>query len=513
MIDVGRFKVLLVYPNLQMVNLLPSNIAVLSAYLKKSGIDVRLFDATLYKTAEKSVDDIRVEHMQLRPFNLEEKGVSYKKTDVFDDFVKLVDEYKPDLIGISATDDTVQLGVALASKIRDKKIHTIMGGVFPTFASEEAINNENIDSICVGEGEKALLELCEGLRDKKDITKIKNLWVKKDGEIYKNPIRAPIDITKNPYDDFSIFEEIRVMRPMQGKIFRMIPVCIDRGCPFSCAFCAAPLQRKLYLRAGYKYFRIKSIPKIIDELKFQVKKYKADYIYFNSETFFAKKEEYLQEFADEYIKHVNLHFWCQTRIETVTEHRVKLLENMNCDRISIGLEHGNEEFRKKMLKKLFSNKQAINAFKILAKSRIPVTVNNLVGFPDETRELAFDTIELNRKITTDSINAFFFVPYHGTPLRQYAIEKGYLAKDADTVSPMLRSVLHMPHFPPDEIEGIVRTFPLYVKMPKNYFNEIKIAEQLNKEGDKKLGELREIYFRDYFHIKNESETHEIFTTS
>lgn len=513
MIIVGDFKVLLVYPNLQMVNLLPSNIAVLSAYLKKAGLAVRLFDTTLYKTAEKSVDDVRIEHMQLRPFNLKKKGVTYKETNVFDDFKKLVDEYKPDLIGISATDDTVQLGVELVEKVRDKKTHIIMGGVFPTFAPNEAIGNKNIDSICIGEGEQALLELCEKLRDKKDITKIKNLWVKKDGKIFKNIVRAPIDITKNPYDDFSIFEEKRINRPMQGKIFRMIPICIDRGCPFSCAFCAAPLKRRLYLNHGYKYFRIKPIPKIIDELKYQAKKYKADYIYFNSETFFAKKESYLEEFAEEYIKNVNLPFWCQTRIETITEHRIKLLEDMNCDRISIGLEHGNEEFRKKMLKKLFSNEQALKAFKIIAKSRIPVTVNNLVGFPDETRELAFDTVNLNRKITTDSINAFFFVPYRGTPLREYAIQKGYLAKDADTVSPMLRSVLNMPQFTPNEIEGIVRTFPLYVKMPRKYFNEIRIAEQLNKEGNKKVAELRDIYFRDYFHIKNESETHEVLTTS
>jgi len=110
-----NLKVLLIYPNLQMVNLLPSNIAALSAYLKKAGVKVKLFDTTLYKTAEKSVDEIRVEHMQLRPFNLEDKGVSYKKTDVFDDFVKLVNEFKPDIIGISATDDTVYLGLELVS--------------------------------------------------------------------------------------------------------------------------------------------------------------------------------------------------------------------------------------------------------------------------------------------------------------------------------------------------------------------------------------------------------------
>lgn len=171
---------------------------------------------------------------------------------------------------------------------------------------------------------------------------------------------------------------------------------------------------------------------------------------------------------------------------------------MNCDRISIGLEHGNEEFRKKILKKSFTKKHVIDAFKILEKSRIPVTVNNIVGFPDETRALAFDTIRLNRMIKADSFNAYFFTPYRGTPLRQYCIYKGYLKPNAKTDSLMRQSILNMPQFKPDEIKGIVRTFPLYVRMTESCFDKIKVAEQLNEEGDKMLVELREIYFREYF---------------
>ncbi|MFQ5787775.1 MAG: radical SAM protein, partial [Thermodesulfobacteriota bacterium] len=115
----NNFKVLLVYPNLQMVNLLPSNIAILSACLKQSGIDVRLFDTTLYQISEKSVDDIRVEHLQLRPFKLVEKGVDYKETDVFEDFQAVVNEYAPHIIAVSATDDTYDLGIDLVSQVRE----------------------------------------------------------------------------------------------------------------------------------------------------------------------------------------------------------------------------------------------------------------------------------------------------------------------------------------------------------------------------------------------------------
>ncbi len=495
----SKFKILLVYPNLQMVALMPSNIAILSAYLKKAGVEVRLFDTTLYKTAEKSVDDIRVEHMQLRPFNLKEKDVDYKDSDVFEDFEKTVSEYMPDIIGVSAADDTIDLGMALVSRVREKRIHITVGGVYPTFSPDEIIHNENVDSICIGEGEEAFVELCMKMQAGEDITDIKNLWVKSNGKIYKNSIRSLVDIDVLPYEDFDIFEEKRFFRPMQGKIYRMIPVTIDRGCPYGCSFCAAPLQRKLYMDSGRGgYFRVKTTVRVMEELKYHINRYNANYIYFNSETFFAREEKDIEEFAKKYASEIGLPFWCQTRIETITERRIKLLEGMNCDRISIGLEHGNEEFRKKVLNKHFTNRHVIEAFKILEKSRIPVTVNNIIGFPDETRDLAFDTIRLNRSIKADSINAYFFVPYRGTSLRQHCIEKGYIHADAKTDSLMRRSILNMPQFHPNEIEGLVRTFPLYVKMPESYFDKIRIAEQLNEEGDRMLAELRDIYVKEYF---------------
>jgi len=498
-IEMNKFKVLLVYPNLQLVTLIPSNIAILSAYLKRAGIDVKLFDTTFYQTEEKSVDEIRVEHLQLRPFNFEEKGVGYKETDIFEDFQEVVNEYRPDIIAVSATDITYDLGVALISKLKNRKAHVIFGGVHPTFAPERVIQNKNIDSICIGEGEEALLELCEKMRGHSDITKIKNVWVKLNGEVYRNEVRALIDLNNIPYEDFTVFEEKRFFRPMQGKLHRMIPVSIDRGCPFNCSFCAAPLKRKLYRDSGYgQYYRVKEISNVISELEFQVEKYKADYIYFNSETFFARKEKDIERFAKEYSAKIGLPFWCQTRIETITDKRIRLLEDMNCDRISIGLEHGNEEFRKNILDKNFSNEQVIKAFAILEKRRIPVSVNNMIGFPDETRDLVFDTIKLNRRIKADSINAFFFVPYTGTPLRKYCIEKKFFDPQLHIDGPMIGSSLDMPQLSSEQIKGLVRTFPLYVKMPESYFEKIKVAEQLNEEGDAMFAELSDLYFNKYF---------------
>ncbi|MBU1147975.1 MAG: B12-binding domain-containing radical SAM protein, partial [Candidatus Omnitrophica bacterium] len=434
-----KFRVLLVYPNLQMMGLIPSNIAILASYLKNSAIDVKVFDTTYYRITEKSTEEIRIEHMQVRPFNLKEKGVDYKATDVFEDFKAVVEEYKPNIIGITATEDTYDLGLDLISRVsaRAKGIHVIVGGVHPTFSPDEVINNEIVDSICIGEGEESLLELCIKIQSKDEITSIKNLWVKRNSRLYKNDLREPVDINGLPYEDFSVFEEQRFFRPMQGKIFRMMPVCISRGCPYNCSFCAAESQRKLYMGLGCKrpYLRLKSVSNIIDELKFKIERFKLDYIFFNSETFLARKEKDLDNFADRYAKEIGLPFWCETRVETITRKRAALLKYMNCNRVSVGIEHGNENFRRKVLRKNFTNKQAIEAFDILNEHKIPVSVNNMVGFPDETRELVFDTIRLNKRLRPDSISAFYFVPYRCTMLRQYCIKKGYIQPDAKSDTP------------------------------------------------------------------------------
>ncbi|MCZ7401440.1 MAG: radical SAM protein [Candidatus Methanoperedens sp.] len=493
-----KFKVLLVYPNLQMINLLPSNISILSASLKQKGFDVDIFDTTFYKTEQKSIDEQRVEILQLRPFDLSKFGLHYKDTDVYDDFRKKVESYKPDLIAITIVDDTLHLAIELLKNISDIDIPVCAGGVHVIFSPAGVLSHDEIDYICCGEGEEALPELCKHLEDGIPVENIKNIWSKKDGTIIKNGMRKLVDLDKIPYNDFSMFEEKRFFRPMQGKVFRMVPVEIDRGCPYSCQFCAAPHLRALYKKeTGCNYYRMKSLDRIIDEMKYYIDRYKAEYIFFNSETFLAMPDAKFDEFARRYIEEIKIPFWCQSRIETISDFKISRLERMGCDRISIGLEHGNEEFRKKVLNKPFTNMQVINAFNILKKYKIPITVNNIIGFPDETREMVFDTINLNRKIHADSISAFIFVPYHGTVLKETALKKGYITENVETHS-IVYPALDMPQLSKESIRGLLRTFPLYIKMPKSRFDDIKIAEKFTEEGNRMFAMMAQEYAEKYW---------------
>ena len=57
------------------------------------------------------------------------------------------------------------------------------------------------------------------------------------------------------------------------------------------------------------------------------------------------------------------------------------------------------------------NSVITEGLKIVKKLGIPFSVNNIVGFPYETRQLAFDTIELNRTFDADDRIAYPFTPF------------------------------------------------------------------------------------------------------
>ena len=497
------FKVLFIYPNLRGMNMVPPAIALFSRILKDNGFSIALFDTTYYKTGDDFDSDKEKEkNLAVRPFDISKK-VSLKTTDPFDDLDRLVNSFQPDLIAMSATEDIFPLGLKLLRHIDKYNILTIAGGVFPTFAPEKAIRNKEIDIISVGEGESPILELCSRLRDGKDYSDISSLWIKKEnGDIVKNPIGKVTDINKNPLPDFSLFEEARLYRPMAGKVYKMFPVETHRGCPYQCAYCNSPAQSKLHKNANAgNFFRRKKIEEVRKELEYYKNTWNAEYFYFWADTFFAYSDKEFDEFLEMY-KDIKIPFWCQTRPETITEDRIKRLRDIGLHRIALGIEHGNEEFRKTMIHRSVKNETIIKAFDIIFRYALPagVSVNNIVGFPMETPELAMDTIELNRKITNkvDTMNCYAFTPFHGTPLRELSVKLGYIEEDTFTGCLTGEPALNMPQFPKKKIKGIMRTFSLYVRFDKSRWKEIEIAEKFTPEGEERFQNLREEYIQKYF---------------
>ncbi len=494
-------KVMFIYPNLKGMNMLPPGVALLSAVLKQAGYKVRLFDTTSYESIEGKSSDSdasKADRLMARPFTMPNK-ILLKTSNCFEDFEKEVLDFQPDLLALSSTEDMWNLGIKLLKRVRHLNILTIAGGVFPTFAPKLALSYPEVDIVCKGEGEDALRTLCDRLSKGQPYDDVGNLWIKKaDGSAKVNPTRM-VDMDANPLIDMSLFEEGRYYRPMGGRVWRMFPVETHRGCPYTCAFCNSPSQMEMYKHEeGKSYLRRKSFANMRRELLFYKNEMKAEYLYFWADTFFSWKKGEFEEFAEMY-KEINLPFWCQTRIETVTQERLELMKNIGCARLSFGLEHGNEQFRKSWLRRPVTNDLMVKNFKIVKDSGIPFSVNNIMGFPHETEELAFDTIRFNKFIDSDDRNAYQFTPFHGTPLRQECERLG-LVKDEDIVQSFVvgDSILDMPQFPKRRVIALTKTFNMYVKFPESRWPQIRQAEQDTPEGQRIYSELKEEFMQKFF---------------
>ena len=214
-------KVLFIYPNTFGMNMLPPAIALFSAILKKEGHQVKVFDTTYYAVDHGiDSDGSKEQGLNVVPYKkeMEKKGLRLKDSSWRDDVSKLVNDYHPDILILSSTEDMWELGIKILGEIKEYKnkykIPVLAGGVFPTFAPEICIKYDLIDMVCVGEGENALIDICKKIENKKDYSEVTNLWIKQeDNTIKKNSITKPVDINENPIIDTSLFEENRLYRP------------------------------------------------------------------------------------------------------------------------------------------------------------------------------------------------------------------------------------------------------------------------------------------------------------
>jgi anaerobic magnesium-protoporphyrin IX monomethyl ester cyclase len=488
------FRVLLVYPNLTMM-LVPSlAMAKFTGILRNEGYVVDMFDTTHYVSDLTSSPQNRVKYLQAREFDEEKDlGVVFK-TDILGDFAHKVNDFKPDLMIVSVVEDTFLQALALLEEVEESDIPSILGGVFVTAAPSRAISFPQVQMIGLGEGEDTIVEVAERIRTGESCQDVKNVWFKNpDGTVVKNHMRPLVDIQKI-MPDFSLFDEARFYRPMGGRIFKTMPIETYRGCPYSCTFCNSPMQVDI-MRENHlgNFMRRKRMNDIRSEITSMIETNDPEYLYIVDDSFLARPEEEIEAFAEMYAE-FKIPFWFNTRPENASAKRLDIMKSVNCDRISFGLECGNEQFRREVILRNPTNEEIIEDFETIAQSGIAFSVNNIIGFPDETRDMIFETIDLNRELRGyDSLTVSIFTPYHGTKLRDRAVERGYLDDNVISTHTTSTSLLDMPQLSNTEIDGLMKTFTSYVNFPKEDWARLRIAEQDTDEGRKIFNEFHDRY--------------------
>ena len=377
--------------------------------------------------------------------------------------VEKVLRFKPDLIAFSAITNLYLPITRLAWKIKKVlNIPIVIGGIHPTSIPEEVIKDECYDAVCIGEGEEPLAELLERIEQKRSFTDVKNLWVRdKSGKIHKNPKRKIIkSLDDLPTADKSLFGKY-------GALTTQLNIMTTRGCPYECTFCVNSFRNSLY--TGEVYLRQRSAKNVIAGITELQKTHKFKSVRFHDDVF-AFNVKWLREFKEEYVKHVNLPFHCYVTPSTAKEEIIRLLAEAGCTKISIGVQSGCEAIRTKLLNRKHTDDDIVEAAHRIRRHGIKLSAEFIFGFPEETPEDMWKSLNLSDRLNANYSPSFVFYPYPKTELAEYCLEKGYLnKKNYELVKKGYGSYhttgwLDLPYM--DDVYKFAKILPIYTVCPK-----------------------------------------------
>ena len=278
--------------------------------------------------------------------------------EVFEDIHSL----SPNLLAISLTSRQWLRAKEMVPQLkRVIDIPVIVGGLHPTFASEFILNSPGFDYVCIGEGEQAMVEFVDSLERGQPIAGTKNIRVK-DG---------PIPQLRSPFE--SIDDLPFMARDMLDEKYGVVHISTQRGCPYSCTYCAAHAIADLY--EGYSnYGRRRSSENVIAELAEIKCNGEMNYVVFLDDTF-TINHKWVKEFCRIYAQQFHIPFSINARAETINQQLLHVLANAGCKHIIYGVESGSARIRKEVLKRRISNDRLIEVFRWTRDAGIMVTAN------------------------------------------------------------------------------------------------------------------------------------------
>lgn len=374
-----------------------------------------------------------------------------------------IEKMSPDLIGFSSTSHMFSYVAESARSIKKRfSIPIICGGMHPTLSPEDCISRDGIDLVCRGEGEYAIVELCDRLERKSSIDDIQNIWVKKqDGTIIRNPLRPIIDdLDSLPIPDRDIFD-ISKFAPTEQKRMSVLAI---RGCPYNCTYCCNHAIKKIYVPSGGKYIRKKSVRYLLEEIDVCLKKNPStEYINFNDDIL-ALDKEWFKDLMYSYKQRFGLPYMCNAKFDAMDEDIVNTFKETGCFQLSFGLESGSDYIRNKVLNRSMTKQDILKVARLCRLFGIKMLTYNMVGIPEEKLSDILDTVKINALIEPDDMHLSIFSPYYGTVLYDKCIkEQNVDLGNSLQGSYFERSKLKLKNIKPKDLEFAIKNFSNFVR--------------------------------------------------
>lgn len=392
---------------------LPLGLAYISAYIKKHGYDVKIFDAHI---------------MAIKGLG---SGQYSNLKEVENGLINNVMKYQPDIVGISCLFHFIsRMSHKLAGLIKNKNkdIINVMGGVYATVSTEAVLSDKNIDFVVLGEGEKPFLNLLEALNRKLPLDGLASVARRNGDKPVINRVTDHFDsldeIPLPDRDDFVLEDYYRYGRhfiqryeEFEGKELKIATVIATRGCVFDCSFC---LSKEIWGRK----LRVRNPENVLDEIEFLVKEHGINYISFNDESLITNKKFARHLFKGIIKRKLNIGWTTGgVTIRCLDEEMVELMVKSGCIIFNVAVESGCEEVLKD-IKKSLNLKEVVRAVELIKKYNNTYIMGLfMLGFPEETEKQFFQTIDFGKSLKLDWTVYSSVTPFPGSDIYNEAKSK------------------------------------------------------------------------------------------
>lgn len=327
---------------------------------------------------------------------------------------------KPDVVCCSVFSPNFMFFKHLAAVLRQKsRVPVVVGGVLPSLRPDLFLENTDCDFVFRGEAELAIADLLESIYSKKNIHSIPNIVYRNEGgAIIENPLSSFVrDLDTLPFYNKRLY-------PNQSKQLFMLS---SRGCPLTCSYCSAGMFSRI-TAGGEKVIRKRTVDAVIAEIKEALKEVSYKEVFFFDDWFIGSVP-WLTEFSEKYAKEIALPYYCLAFPSTINERVASLLAKSGCKSVEMGFQIANEKYKETVLKRKESKIAVANAITTLRENGIKVTIDQIFGFPGETKSHIEESLDFFTENRIKSLAIFFLNYYPDSLLSNFAYKNGYLSKE------------------------------------------------------------------------------------
>lgn len=389
---------LIVYDNDSFIHWFPLGLGYIASALRNAGHDVSVYSQDRYHYPESHL-------------------------------TAYLDEHKFDVVGVSVIAGYYQyrklLKISDAVNASKNRPFYIIGGHGPAPAPEYFLKKTQADAVVIGEGEITAVKLLEALQTGGDLSGVKGIAYLKDDKAVvtePQPLIEDIDSIAWPAWDLFPMDYYALLRmPHIRNNDRVAVMLTGRGCPFKCNFC---------YRMD-KGIRVRSPQSVVAEIQSLKEKYAITYIAFADELTMASKS-HIRKLCHAFIDaDLKVRWTCNGRLNFVEPDILELMKKAGCVFINYGIECMDDVILKNM-NKVLTTDQIIRGIEMTLEAGISPGYNIIFGNIGEDAQTLQKGVEFLLKYDDHSQLRTIrpVTPYPGSPLFDYAVEKGLL-KDVE----------------------------------------------------------------------------------